>query len=145
LARHSAIGGGGVKLTDSRAQFALFLTTGGFAALVNIFSRYLLSRYFPFEAAVLIAYAIGMVTAYTLFRTFVFGRSGRTIASEGYRFVVVNIVALGLVFTVSVALARVIFPLVHFEWHAQDIAHVIAVCVPAISSYVGHKKYTFGR
>jgi len=94
---------------------------------------------------VLVAYAIGMVTAYVLFRKLVFGRSGRSVASEGYRFVLVNIAALSLVFTVSVLLARVLFPLIHFTWHAQDIAHVIAVAVPAISSYVGHKKYTFGR
>jgi len=127
----------------SQPQFLRFLASGGFAAVVNVVSRHLLSRVVGFEIAVLIAYAIGMVTAYALFRLLVFGRSGRSIASEGYRFVLVNVLALGLVLTVSVFLARIVFPFMHFEWHAQDIAHVIGVGVPTISSYIGHKQYTF--
>jgi len=130
-------------LIDSRRQFLRFLLTGGFAAFVNIASRFLLSRFVFFELAVVLAYAIGMVTAYILFRSFVFGQSGRSIASESYRFVLVNAVAVCLVLGVSVLLARVIFPAIHFFWHAEDIAHIIAVGVPTLTSYVGHKRYTF--
>ena len=130
-------------ITASEPQFLRFLASGGFAAVVNVVSRYLLNRVVGFEVAVLIAYAIGMVTAYGLFRVLVFGRSGRSIASEGYRFVLVNIVAFSLVLAVSVFLARIVFPFMHFEWHAQDIAHVIGVGIPAITSYIGHKQYTF--
>ncbi len=130
-------------IAASQPQFLRFLASGGFAAVVNVVSRYLLSRVVGFEVAVVIAYAIGMVTAYALFRMLVFGRSGRSIASEGYRFVLVNVVAFSLVLAVSVFLARIVFPFMHFEWHAQDIAHVIGVSVPAISSYIGHKQYTF--
>jgi len=132
-------------VAQGRVEFFRFLACGGVAAFVNIVARFVFSTFLVFEVAVLIAYAIGMVTAYVLFRKLVFGRSGRSVASEGYRFVLVNIVALGLVFSVSVLLARVVFPLIQFQWHAQDIAHVIAVAVPAISSYVGHKRYTFRR
>ncbi len=117
--------------------------TGGFAALVNITSRFLLSRVVVFELAVLVAYGIGMVTAYILFRTLVFRHSGRSIASESYRFIVVNAVAVCLVLGVSVLLARVIFPALHFAWHAEDLAHIIAVGIPTITSYIGHSKYTF--
>ena len=133
---HSTVG-------QSSAEFARFLACGGTAALINIVSRYFLSRLVSFPSAVLIAYAIGMVVAYTLFRTLVFGRSGRSVVSESYRFAVVNAVAVCLVLGVSVLLASVIFPMIHFTWHAEDVAHVIGVGVPTITSYIGHKNYTF--
>ena len=126
-------------------KFMRFLLTGGVAALVNVISRYLLTPVVGFEISVVIAYMIGMVVAYILFRKLVFGRSQRSIASESYRFVIVNIVALCLVWIVSVGLARGIFPAVGWTWHAEDIAHLIGVCVPAISSYIGHSKYTFRK
>src|SRR5512134_531407 len=125
------------------AQFLRFVLTGGFAAAVNIVSRYELTLALGFELAVLIAYVIGMVTAYALFRMLVFAPTGRSVASEVYRFVVVNLVALGLVWSVSIFLARILFPAIQFTWHAEDIAHLIGVGVPALSSFIGHKKYTF--
>jgi putative flippase GtrA len=66
-------------MTSSR--FVRFLVTGGFAALVNLGSRYLLNQYMSFEAAVAVAYLFGVVTAYSLARLFVFERSGHAIAS----------------------------------------------------------------
>jgi putative flippase GtrA len=65
--------------------------------------------------------------------------------SEAYRFVLVNILALILVWVVSVGLARIVFPAIAFQWHSEDIAHLVAVCVPAISSYIGHLHFTFKR
>ena len=126
-------------------DFLRFLLTGAFAALVNLASRYVLTPILGFGASVLVAYVIGMITAYVLFRLLVFGGSDRSIVSEVYRFAIVNIVALGLVWTVSVGLARVLFPAVGYSWHAEDIAHLVGVCIPAISSYIGHAKYTFQR
>ena len=128
---------------DQFSRFINFLLTGGFAALVNIVCRFLFTPIIGFELSVIVAYVIGMVVAYILFRTLVFGKSDRSVASESYRFVVVNIVALTLVWLVSVGLARGLFPAIGFTWFAEDIAHLIGVCVPAISSYIGHSKYTF--
>jgi len=125
--------------------FLRFLLTGGIAAFVNLASRYLLSGVLVFEFAVLLAYMIGMVTAFILFRFFVFGVSERGVSSEVYRFFVVNLVALSLVWIVSVGLARIVFPAVGFTWYAEDIAHLIGVSVPVISSFIGHSKYTFRR
>ncbi len=126
-------------------RFLKFLVTGGIAALVNLLSRYALNYLMPFEAAVVVAYLLGMVTAYLLARRFVFDASGRSVASEVRRFVLVNVVALGFVWTISVGLARFVFPAIAFTWHADDIAHLIGVLAPAVTSYVGHRFYTFAR
>lgn len=126
-------------------RFLKFLVTGGIAALVNLASRYVLNHLMPFEAAVVVAYLLGMTTAYLLARRFVFDASGRPVSSEVSRFVLVNIVALGFVWAISVGLARIVFPAIAFTWHADDIAHLIGVLAPAVTSYVGHRFYTFAR
>jgi putative flippase GtrA len=126
-------------------RFLKFLATGGIAALVNLLSRYGLNYLMPFEMAVVVAYLLGMTTAYVLARRFVFDASGRSVASEVRRFVLVNIVALGFVWAISVGLARIVFPTIAFTWHADDIAHLIGVLAPAVTSYVGHRFYTFAR
>ena len=126
-------------------EFLRFLVTSGIAAVVNLASRYALNRLMPFEVAVVIAYLIGMTTAYVLARLFVFEVSGRSVASEFRRFAIVNLVALAIVWLVSVGLARLLFPAIGFTWHADDVAHVIGVLSPAITSYFGHRLYTFAR
>ena len=133
VARHPAI------------LFVRFLGAGGFAAVINLVSRYLLTPVLGFECSIVVAYLIGMVVAFILFRTLVFGRSGASIAAESYRFVIVNVVALMLVWAISVTLVDVVFPAIGFRWHAEDIAHFIGTCIPAISSYIGHSYYTFRK
>ena len=126
-------------------QFLKFLLSGGTAALVNLVSRYVLNLVMPFEAAVVVASFVGMIVAYLLMIRFVFGRSGRSVASEVRRFVAVNLVAFALVWAISVGLARIVFPELGRTWHADDIAHFIGVMVPAVTSYIGHRFYTFAR
>lgn len=125
--------------------FVRFLAFGGFSAGVNLSARFLLQPLLGFEAAVAVAYLIGMVVAYNLFRMFVFGESNRSVASEAWRFTLVNLVAMALVWTISVGLARGLFPAIGFTWRADDIAHFIGVLTPAVTSWIGHKKYTFSK
>jgi putative flippase GtrA len=132
----------GARLADP-AKFTLFMVVGGFAALVNLVSRYLLTPVVGFGSSVVIAYLIGMLVAFVLFRGLVFQSSGRDVSDEVWRFVIVNIGALTLVWAISLGLARVIFPALHFHWHADDVAHFVGTGVPAISSYNGHSIYTF--
>ena len=127
------------------AEFLRFLVTGGLAAVVNLASRYGLNRFMPFEVAVVVAYLAGMTTAYILARLFVFQASGRSVASEFRRFVLVNVVALVLVWLISVGLAQFVFPAIGFIWHADDISHLIGVMAPVVTSYFGHRLYTFAR
>ena len=121
-----------------------FLLLGGVAAGANLVARVALQPSLGFEAAVVAAYICGMIVAYTLFRVFVFGASGRSVASEAWRFTLVNLVSMALVWLLSVGLARVAFPAIAFTWHADDIAHFIGVLSPALTSWIGHKRYTFG-
>ena len=126
-------------------QFFKFLFTGGIAAGVNLASRYLLNIFMSFEVSVVIAYLLGMITAYILAKIFVFEASGRSISSEIKRFSIVNLFALLIVWGISVSLARIVFPAMSFTWHANDIAHIIGVIVPAITSFIGHSKFTFKK
>ncbi len=136
-------------LSVARSQFerlpplVRFLALGGVAAGVNLLARWALQPLIGFEAAVALAYVFGMVVAYTLFRAFVFGASGRSVASEAWRFTLVNLVSMALVWVISVGLARLAFPTLGFTWFADDIAHFIGVLSPALTSWLGHKKYTF--
>jgi len=120
-----------------------FLALGGLAAAVNLVMRALLQPLLGFELAVAVAYICGMIVAYVLFRAFVFGASSRSIASEAWRFTIVNLVSMALVWVISVGLARIVFPALAFTWHADDIAHVAGLLSPALTSWIGHRRYTF--
>lgn len=126
-------------------QFLNFALAGGLAALVNLLSRYVLSNVMQYEAAVAIAYLIGMTTAFLLTRRFVFAASGQPIAVEYGRFGLVNVAGFIQVWIVSVALVRVVFPQIHFGWHAEEIAHLVGVASPIAVSYYGHKHFSFKR
>lgn len=124
-------------------EFIRFIITGGIAAFINLVSRYLLNFIIPFESAIVVAYLLGMLTAYLLAKIFVFEHSGRGVSSELFRFTVINIIALIQVWAVSVGLARLFFPAINFTWHPEDIAHIIGVASPIITSYLGHRYYSF--
>lgn len=132
-------------MSAERQRFVLFLLAGGAAALVNIVSRIALNLAMPYEVAIVVAYLIGMTTAYLLNRNFVFTASGRGVASEYVRFALVNLAAVAQVWVVSVGLARWIFPAAGFAWHSETVAHVIGVAVPVFTSYLGHKHFSFAR
>ncbi len=124
-------------------QFVIFTAAGGIAAAVNILSRILFDLAMPYELSIIAAYGCGMTTAYLLNRTFVFAASGRSVHSEYVRFALVNLLAVAQVWIVSVGLARYVFPVVAFSWHPETVAHVIGVFVPVLSSYLGHKHFSF--
>jgi putative flippase GtrA len=127
------------------AGFLGFLLAGGFAAILNMASRLLLSAFMPFEVAVALAYLIGMTAAFLLMRRFVFDASEMDPGAQFGRFAVVNLVAFCAVWLVSVSLARIAFPAVGFTWHAETIAHMFGVLSPAVLSFWGHKAFTFRR
>ena len=127
----------------NRWQLLAFIVAGGIAALVNIASRIAFNLVMPYEAAILVAYVCGMTTAYLLNKQFVFSASGRGVTSEYMRFTLVNLVAVAQVWIVSVGLARLIFPAIGFMWHDETVAHTIGVLVPVITSYLGHKHFSF--
>ena len=123
--------------------FVRFALSGGLAAAVNIGSRVLLSDVTNFSSAIVIAYLLGMTTAYVLMKLFVFDASGRSVGQEYLRFGLVNAVALVQVWAVSMLLAKYAFPALGFSYYAETTAHVIGVLSPIATTYFMHKYFTF--
>lgn len=123
--------------------FIRFALSGGIAAGVNIFSRMALSQITNYSAAIVIAYLIGMSTAYLLMKLFVFETSGRSVQQEYLRFGLVNLVALVQVWAVSVILKNYVFTSISFSFYAETIAHGIGVLSPIATSYFMHKRFSF--
>jgi putative flippase GtrA len=127
----------------NRYRFARFLLVGGIAAALNVLSRIALNIVMSYEAAIVPAYVCGMTTAYMLNKLFVFTPSGRPVHDEYLRFTLVNLVALVQVWIVSVGLAFFIFPAIAFTWHSETIAHIVGVAIPTVTSYLGHRHFSF--
>lgn len=126
-----------------KSEFTRFLLVGGFAALVNFLSRIGYSQFFSYRWAVFIAYLTGMIIAYLLSRLLVFEQSGKHPAHELLHFSLVNLAAVIQVWGISVGLAEYVFPQLAFDFYPEEIAHAISLIIPAISSYFGHKYFTF--
>ena len=128
---------------SARREFLLFLITGGVAALVNVLSRVGFSQLLRFELAVLLAYGLGMLTAYFLARKFVFLQSRTSVRRSFAAFALVNLFALLQTWLVSVGLRNWLLPLLGIVVLRDLIAHGIGVAVPVLSSYFGHKHISF--
>lgn len=123
--------------------FARFVIVSGIAAIANIVARIVFSLAVPFEYAVILAFPVGMTTAYMLSRHFVFESSPLPARTQYMRFALVNVVALVQVWLVSVGLAEWIFPAIQFDTYPDTVAHTIGVASPAVTSYFGHKWFSF--
>lgn len=124
-------------------RFARFLVAGGVAAAANILSRLALSVVMPLAAAVVLAYLVGMAVAFLLMRAHVFAPGRGSAGRQAMAFVIVNAFAVLQTLVVTLLLARWAFPAMGVERHAEDFAHVIGVCVPILTSYLGHKHFSF--
>ena len=122
--------------------FPKFLFSGGIAALVNWTSRFFFEYLVNFVVAVVFSYIVGMSVAFILNRVFVFN-SNAAVVPEGMRFITVNLCSLTIVVSVSILMARFVFPAISFHWHAAAIAHAIGVISPVTLSYIAHQRYTF--
>jgi putative flippase GtrA len=129
--------------TSQRREFTLFLITGGLAALINVVSRIGFSTVMRFELAVLLAYGVGMVTAYVLARKFVFLASRTSIRRSFAGFALVNLFAVLQTWLVSIGMRNWFLPLLGIVAFRDLLAHAIGVAVPVVSSYFGHKYISF--
>ncbi len=128
--------------SDSR-QYIRFVLAAGASVPFNLAARALLSNWVPYEVALLLSHGVGMLTAWTLTRLFVFDASGRSAGSELGRFAVVNIVSVAVTWCVSVGLVRHVFPALQFAHHPELVAHLIGLGVASVTSFVGHKRFSF--
>ena len=124
-------------------QFLVFLITGGFAAGVNFGSRILYSLWLDFSQAVILAYLTGMVTAFVLAKAFVFKDSQQAVHHSAMIFVLVNVVAALQTWLISLGLANYVLPTLGIKVFVLEIAHAVGVAVPVVTSYIGHKRWSF--
>ena len=125
------------------SQFARYLLAGGLAAGANYGSRFVFSIWTGFETAVILAFFVGLTTGFLLMRQFVFYGTGKPIAPQVAKYLVVNLVALMLTVAVSSYMARWLLPSLGVRDYAEAIAHAFGVAAPVLTSYFGHRLGTF--
>jgi putative flippase GtrA len=126
----------------NKKEFILFVAAGGFAALVNFVSRIIFNFWFSFEVSVVLAYLIGMITAYILTKIFVFKAKSVGLVSSSIKFTIVNILAVLQTYFISVYLYYWLNNNINFDYN-KEVAHFVGIAFPVITSYIGHKYYSF--
>lgn len=129
----------------SSPRFIRFVMAGGLAALVNFGSRIGFSQFVSFRWAVLLAYLVGMTTAFILSKRYVFEKSSQTVTRQFYYFSLVNVFAAIQVWVISVGLAEYAFVWLDYRIYREELAHLIGITVPVFTSYLGHKHLSFRR
>ncbi|KWV13804.1 GtrA family protein [Xanthomonas translucens] len=124
-------------------KFIKFLLAGGTAAATNFGSRILLGQVMPYTWSIVVAYLIGMLTAFVLNRMFVFEAASTGLRHQAIWFTLINVAAVLQTLACSLILARWMFPAMGMRFHPETLAHAIGVAVPVFTSYFGHKALTF--
>ena len=123
-------------------QFPRFLAAGGLAALANFGSRFGFSTFMAFEYAVSCAFFVGLASGFLLNRHFVFRRSANSLGREMLYYFLVNMLALLQTWLLSIYLAQLLAPPLGAAW-GQAIAHIAGIMLPTVTSYIGHRYFTF--
>jgi putative flippase GtrA len=133
------------KAMSEQRRFVTFIATGATSAVFNLATRAACSTVMPYEAAIAVAYVVGMTIAFLLARRFVFDVGATSTHGQYGRFALVNVMSFLVTLGVSVGLARGLFPAIGMTWRSEDIAHFIGVGSPAVLSYYAHKHFSFGE
>ena len=114
-----------------------------FAAGANILSRIGFSQWVVLPVAVVLAYLVGMGVAFILMRSFVFPPGQAGVHRQIVIFALVNLAAVLQTLIVTLLLADIVLPWAGVRSNVDLIAHVVGVCVPIVTSFVGHKRWSF--
>jgi putative flippase GtrA len=120
-----------------------FVVVGGISALLNWSSRFLFSIWLSYELSIVLSFFIGLTSGFLLMKIFVFQKSEKPFFQQAAYFLGVNMLALALTWTISVYLAKTLFPAIGFRNGADGMAHLIGISAPIMTSYFGHKYLTF--
>jgi putative flippase GtrA len=124
-------------------QTVRFLILGGTAAAINWLVRFPLSAVLPLDAAIFVAYVIGMSAGFPLYRAYVFPGSDRPLLQQTLMFLVVNligaVVVLGLTLVFVFLQAGASYP----DFVRDGLAHGLAIGIGAVVNFFGHKLLTF--
>lgn len=126
-------------------RFARFAVVGGVAAVANFGSRLVFDRWTEFLPAVVLAFFVGLSTAFVLNRAWVFTRTGRAWSVEFAWFTAVNLLGLAQTVAISWLLAEWLLPVMGQVRFVPETAHAAGIAVPLVTSYLGHKHLSFRR
>jgi len=124
-------------------QFFLFILTGGFAAGVNFVSRIIFNYWFDFSTSIILAYIMGMITAFTLSKIFVFKDGTQSLHNSVVFFILVNLVAILQTWVISMIMEYYLLPWLNVTSYTKEISHAFGVMFPVFTSYIGHKRWSF--
>jgi len=124
-------------------QFLAFLFMGGMAALVNFTSRMVYNHWFSFSTSVILAYITGMTVGFILMKCFVFRGSRKHFTHSALFYILINLFAAFQTWLISMLLAYYLLPHLGVETFTKEIAHAVGIAIPAFTSYIGHKRWTF--
>jgi len=126
------------------AQFSKFAVAGGLAAAANFSSRFLFSLFFPYIAAITLAFIVGLVTGFLLMKRYVFKKGSQHTAKQMLIYTLVNIAGLALTIAVSLSVSEFIQNATSFSPPlAEAVGHFFGVGSPIMLSFFAHKKFTF--
>jgi len=134
-----------LRSISERNQFVGFVIAGGIAAVVNFLSRIAFNQVLGYATSIVLAYLVGMLTAFIINRHAVFAPSGKAVGVEAAWFTLVNGLAVVQTLAVSLLLANIVFPAFGIVSYRKAVAHAIGIAVPVVTSYFGHRNWTFGK
>ncbi|ENM5855489.1 GtrA family protein [Vibrio mimicus] len=125
-------------------QFITFVLTGGLAAAVNFSTRILFSYHFSFSISIVLAYILGMFTAFLLAKVYVFQGSGNSIQKSIFWFITINIFSVLQTWAISMWMYNQALELLSINTpFNKEISHAFGVIFPVFTSFIGHKYLTF--
>lgn len=125
------------------AQFLLFLIVGTSAAVLNWIARWAFSIWVSFPIAVILAYGVGMASAFELNRRFVFPVSPRPVIKQAKVFILANLAFLPVVWGASI-LFKDLLNRLDIHKFSESIAHGLALMIPVLITFLIYKFFAFG-
>lgn len=135
-------------------MFHMFIFCSGTAAAVNLIVGYLLYGVAGFDGvwgyplSISVAFASGMAVSFVLNRRFTYVRSGRAVGHEMRDFILVSLVGLclntGIAWALFLAAEDALVGLLPARIMPEMAAHLTAVAITAVYSYLAHKWISFG-
>jgi len=124
-------------------QFVLFIVVGVAAASLHWLYRYVANQFVGYESALIIAYAISLVTGFTLTKHFVFPLSEKPVAQQATLFVAFHLSMFPVVYGIAFILSEFVLNQFMEQEMARGSAHALAVVAPAMVNFLLQKYIAF--
>lgn len=129
-------------------QFLRFLLVGGFAALVNFFSRFFFRQFFLYVVSVAFAFSVGTIISFILNKIFTFKSFEERTVVQLIKFIIIAISSIFLA-TFIAWLGMVVYRLLQISFisskQMESIAHIIAIGVTTLYNFLTMKYFSFRK